>query len=441
MIKDLDNHLNLKKTILFSIVACFLILIMMEWSSRVFVSWKNYNTKIAQYKTDNFYIMYHQMMKRDSDIGYFFYTEKPITLDRIEFKNEYYFVDLGVDSLFFRDDGINFERKKKLLAVGDSFVWGLGVELNQIFTDVMEEMDKDLKVINGGMPGFGPAQYTRVMKRFVKNHVDFDGVLYCFFSGNDVSYEYKFREWAEKVKRFPTLAPPSEMRWDFVSYKAIEYQLSKRIDGSNTGIEKSYRGFIKDFVKDWFAVFQLPGQLYNLFRDKSDIKSSNEKWYVFSENPTVKATNGEKIKLNTEYINEAAGETLSQSRLDYETIHQLNFPLAIESIVEAKHICDSLNKTFYLVYVPSKEEIYADALCSILEEPSRTQVRKKMNHLHQAILNACKSRNIKVIDLYDEFIRRGKQGDQLYYSIDSHFNKKGHKLAAEIILAYIANEK
>lgn len=441
MTKGLDNQLNLKKRILFTIVACFLIFIMMEWSSRVFVSWKNYNTKIAQHKTDNFYLMYHQMMKRDSDIGYFFYTEKPITLDRVEFKNEYYFVDLGVDSLFFRDDGINFGRKKTLLAVGDSFVWGLGVDLNQIFTHVIEEMDKDLKVINGGMPGFGPAQYTRVMKRFLKNHVNFDGVLYCFFSGNDISYEYKFKEWSEKIRRFPTLAPPTEMRWDLVSYKAIEYELSKRISRSNTGIEKSYRGFIKDFFNDWFASYRLLSGLSGLLTKHSGIQSSKDSWYIFKENPTVKATNGQKIKLNTEYINEAAGETLSQSRLDYETIHQLNFPLAIESIVEAKNICDSLNKTFYLVYVPSKEEVYADALCSILEEPLRTQVRGKMNHLHQAVLDACKSRHIRVIDLYDEFIRREKQGDQLYYSIDSHFNKNGHKLAAEAILAYITNEK
>ena len=213
-----------KKKLIFSIFTLVIMFFVIEWSGRLLISWRDYKKS----SDIDWKIGLEEMKRRDSDIGHYYYTEKKRTLVGQEFKNDFYFIDCGVDSLRFRDDGIDTERKDKLLAVGDSFVWGYGVELNEIFTEQLEILNNDLDVINAGITAHTPQQYTRVIKRFVKSNVHFDGVLYNFFAGNDVAYEYAFREWSKNIRRFPELAYPSYMKTRLISYKAIQYEIAKK---------------------------------------------------------------------------------------------------------------------------------------------------------------------------------------------------------------------
>ena len=74
----------------------------------------------------------------------------------------------------------------------------------------------------------------------------------------------------------------------------------------------------------------------------------------------------------------------------------------------------------------------------MIDEPLKSEVRAKMNTLHDDIISTCNSLNIKVIDLSEESIKREKLGEaQLYYNKDNHFNKFGHKLWAEVVMKHI----
>ncbi len=436
------NSLLTKKKFAFTILMVFLVIFVIEWSGRLFLSWRDYRKALVRWDKFNFEL--NKMVRNDPDIGHFYYTDSKTKLTTDEYSNDYYFINLGVDSLHFRDDGINKDRERKLLAVGDSFVWGLGVELEETFTEQLEKMNLNLDVINAGISGFTPQQYTRVIKRFVKSGIKFDGVLYNFYSGNDISGEYTFRQWSKNIKKFPNLARASYMRNSLISQKAVQFELEKRAEYLTSNNNKS---FLESFLNDWFFSFRAAKRLYWFLGGKTDLKrainpwqgiqTSKKKnsWYIFSIQPKVRGTNGNLITLSSNIINEVAGETLAQGRRDAKAEYELNYPLAIESIVEAKNICDSLHRDFWLVYVPNKAEIYADALCRMIDEPLKTEVHAKMNTLHDDIISTCNSLNIKVIDLSEECIKREKLGEaQLYYNEDNHFNKFGHKLWAEVVM-------
>ena len=65
------------------------------------------------------------------------------------------------------------EGKKRVLVLGDSFVWGYGVEQNQIFTEQMENSLSDVEVINAGVSGYSTDQELLWLKsEGIKYHPD-----------------------------------------------------------------------------------------------------------------------------------------------------------------------------------------------------------------------------------------------------------------------------
>lgn len=60
-----------------------------------------------------------------------------------------------------RDENYSYERVQnisRILVLGDSFVFGYGVNQKEVFTEIIERKLKNLEVINAGVPGYGPDQ-------------------------------------------------------------------------------------------------------------------------------------------------------------------------------------------------------------------------------------------------------------------------------------------
>jgi|GEM_PF-6080455 len=428
------------KKLLFYFIMIFFVLFVFEWSGRLFVSWRDYKGEEG-----DFLLQLATMQVVDPDVGHFYRTDSPKTIRSYEFSNDYYFIDLGLDSLLFRDDGINTDRKKRLLALGDSYVWGWGVDLKDTFSEVLERMDSDLDVINAGMPAYTTKQYTDLLKKFVNSNVTPQGVIYNFYSGNDIIYEYSYREWKKFAQRFPDLTSPYYLRVNLISQKAVDFETAKRM--ARVADNKGRSGFVNFFLWQWLSSYRFSLRFGRFLAGKIDAVTAFDPWqgatpmdpearkfYVFPARLTLKSPDGSLVTLYSELINAVAGESLSQDQRNFKAMYQLNLPLAIESIAEAKEICDSQGLRFWLVYVPAKEEIYADELCQRLSEPLRSQVRAKMNTAHDDVLRACRALGIDIIDLRDDCIRAEKEGLKLCYNIDPHFNKNGHRLWAEVVM-------
>ncbi len=74
--------------------------------------------------------------------------------------------------------------------------------------------------------------------------------------------------------------------------------------------------------------------------------------------------------------------------------------------------------------------------------PNKEQVYKHIDlKLNEMLVDFGKENNIPVLDCLPEFREHAKNGEQLYFEIDSHWNANGHKLAAELIYEKLIEEE
>jgi hypothetical protein len=78
----------------------------------------------------------------------------------------------------------------RILVLGDSYVFGWGLQQTQTFSALLEARlnqtgSRNYEVINAGVPRYGTAQEWLLYKRWVK-HLDPDLVILSFYVGNDI---------------------------------------------------------------------------------------------------------------------------------------------------------------------------------------------------------------------------------------------------------------
>ncbi len=78
----------------------------------------------------------------------------------------------------------------RILVIGDSFTFGIGVQNNETYPKIFElELNKDpsarIEVLNVGKSGIGPQEYLELLKHYSQVY-DYDIVVVGFYVGNDV---------------------------------------------------------------------------------------------------------------------------------------------------------------------------------------------------------------------------------------------------------------
>ncbi len=137
---------------------------------------------------------------------------------------------LTINEKGLRDRDYPYEKPpgtKRILVLGDSFVWGYGVADDEIFTERLEQMLEEspinagekIEVINTGVSGWGTDQeYLFLQQEGFKYSPDI--VILAFYIGNDISNNMASRQYAmEKpvfldrklqVKNVPVPEPPNK---------------------------------------------------------------------------------------------------------------------------------------------------------------------------------------------------------------------------------------
>lgn len=98
-------------------------------------------------------------------------------------------VSLGFPDIGFREDGI--DDSPYGVVVGDSFVWGYGVEMEETFTELMENRT-GLDFVNLGVTGYSSIQYQRVLEQY--GMVLSPEVIVWGFYVNDIKSDGEFEE-------------------------------------------------------------------------------------------------------------------------------------------------------------------------------------------------------------------------------------------------------
>lgn len=125
-------------------------------------------------------------------------------VDSLYVVNDFYVNDKGLqvgdkaywaehDSIYINADGFRSPEfdtaktgKKKVLLIGDSFVWGLSSTplKDSSFADILRNTGQ-YDVLNAGIPATDPAQYAELAKQYIPS-VKPDYVFVFFFLGNDL---------------------------------------------------------------------------------------------------------------------------------------------------------------------------------------------------------------------------------------------------------------
>ena len=69
------------------------------------------------------------------------------------------------NSMGLRDAEIGGDARPRILVLGDSFVWGFGVDADDRFTNRLQAEVDNYRIVNAGMSGFGTDQEYLLMKR------------------------------------------------------------------------------------------------------------------------------------------------------------------------------------------------------------------------------------------------------------------------------------
>ncbi len=93
---------------------------------------------------------------------------------------------------------------------------------------------------------------------------------------------------------------------------------------------------------------------------------------------------------------------------------------------EIREFCQQREIKILLVFIPHKSQVHPD-ICK------PTLFSHYFSGLDSFLEEACMENNIPYLNLLPSFESSAKQGEQLYFNIDGHWNSNGHRLAAELI--------
>ncbi len=245
----------------------------------------------------------------------------------------------------FRDNGINPGYGRKILALGDSFTFGDGVDLEKNWTEILEP-GLGASVVNAGMGATGP-EYALAFLDHYGFKLNPDLVLYAFFSGNDLLDVARTE--GITLRRFG-----GARHW--LHEHSVTYRASKLVAGR------------------FAPVGQLEMKYYRTSVDGVDVGF----W------PSM-------LELN--------------SRTPHSEDLTKSMAATVEIISKMKAQCDGHGTKFAVAVFPFKEQVYFDTVKQWLGNPSEYDRLDP----GKTIAKTCAEKGIPVVDLTPLFISRNSK--------------------------------
>ena len=293
-------------------------------------------------------------------------------------------------SLGYADIGFrSAERNGKPIAalLGDSFTLAEGVSFEDSWSALLAERT-GWNVLNFGLNGYGPPQYTRMLERYVLPLKP--GLVVWVFCPNDLGNAYDFHRAIEEGRG------------------ALGYR--SRV--SKTGPAR---------------VFE---DLWTALRDRS--------YAADSLSFVVKALkHGGPITVDTGSVKFATQWDYWRSNiaLDDKRIRK-GWEWTRQDLLEARDAARNAGAEFVVVIIPFREQVYWDLLKDKLPEWDKANP----DGPGDLVRTFCKDNGIRVLDLAPAFRERARPGRQLYFYGDGHWNPEGNQFAAETIAEFLEAE-
>lgn len=279
--------------------------------------------------------------------------------------------------------------RAEIVVVGDSLVFGHGVEDKESWPAILAQTLPPIRVINLGLAASGPPQYLRVYETF---GIKFQPkvLLVGLFVRNDFWDAGLFNRWLQLG------GEGSYMVWrNFGGVGTAGFSLQNPIVS------------IKSILT--LGRYSL---LYNFLRHTRNVYRS---WRA-SEPKLLRLADGTQLQL-------------SPSNFESQTVGAQPDHPEFQVVLHALKRIDAIAKEHgtqpLIVFQPSKEEIYLP----LLGEAARD--------LGGPLRAALAKLGVAYLDVTPAFRQRAAAGESLFFEVDGHPNARGYALIAEVVLAHL----
>ena len=313
-------------------------------------------------------------------------------------KRQEFLTHVKINSLGLRDREYAFQKPantERIAVVGDSFVFGYGVELNETFVKLLEnklnkQSNKTFEVMNFGTSAYGTEQEYLTIKNDVVLYSP-DVIILVFFS-NDLKDNMKFNLFSVKNNTL-IQNPPQKI----------------------TAILK-----IRNFIS-WHS--HLYALIYRSVIDNQNLRNLLIKAKLL--NPPYKEP-------STDF-----------DSLIYQNSYNADFEYSMNKTIlllnKIKETSNNHNLRFILLLAPSKEQVDDTEMKKYISKMNINTSELNATLVQDTIKISLRKSNITIWDLSEQFMENSIN-NTFYYDTDPHWNKKGHELAANIIYENLINK-
>ncbi len=266
----------------------------------------------------------------------------------------------------------------EIVVLGDSMAFSYGVDDEQAWTSLLANQLPDSRIINLGLIGAAPQQYSRIYETFGQA-LRPDLVLFCLFPGNDLADAGRFEEWLQAG------SPGNYAVW-------------RRSPGQDLQVPHSLR----DLLEQSYLVMLL----------------QHARRSVGSQfgGRTIDFPDGGRLQL---------APAVYASNQDLARPDHPNFRLVLDAVERTRALAERGGSKLLALLVPTKEEVYLP----LLDEQSPPTTAPFAAHFSET--------GLPYLDLAPYFQTRARQGERLFFEVDGHPNAAGYRLIAEVVLGHL----
>jgi len=310
-------------------------------------------------------------------------------------------VFVRINSKGLRDKELSYEKRPntfRILVLGDSFVEGMQVPLEETFAKRLEaklnESGLTFEVINAGFAGVG-TDYGLLFMRKEGRKYDPDLVLLGFFAGNDVQDNFRSREILQHGERG-------------LAYEKRGVIVRLRQFLAAHSCAYNYLGLALPTWTPQFGKILMNLGLLSAQPAADPGTEAARPWLVFAKSYPADL---EEAWAVTRFLMSALAREAEGHGSD----------LAVFSI-------------------PSREQVYGDLWEGLISRPAFKEIKWDLEKPDRILLALTHECGIPFFRLLPAFMENAET-DRLYYGEDGHWNVEGNRLAAELVFDWLVGEE
>lgn len=285
-------------------------------------------------------------------------------------------IEVKTNSDGFRDR--EYQREKtpdtvRIVSLGDSFTWGWGVENNEIYMEVAENILDGVEILNMGQNGYSTGQELLLLKRAVKAYSPDFVTLGFFINDLDENVAGRGKPLFDVVDGEIKITEPPESQTLELRVKSILVENSYLFVLINYGYERISRWLKQSPASN---EHQALSSRYSIYMTEPNEEVEKE-WNVF-ENIT----------------------------------HEM---------------IDEIDGNLIIIYIPNRSEVELDKNAASKNNGSEESYAR--NRISQFALE----NDIRFVDLTETFRDKYKLGEAIYFEHDGHMTRMGHQRAGEVL--------